>query len=81
MRNRRPWLLGGLAVALAALGFALQPQPSFDERFEELLPQPHEQAFLKTAWHHDLLEARAEAERTGKPLFMWLMDGNPLGLL
>ena len=30
-------------------------------------------------WKVDLLEARATASREGKPLFLWSMNGHPLG--
>ena len=30
-------------------------------------------------WTVDLLAARARANREGKPLFMWSMNGHPLG--
>ena len=30
-------------------------------------------------WKVDLLEARALAARDGKPLFLWSMNGHPLG--
>jgi len=30
-------------------------------------------------WKVDLLEARSLARREGKPLFLWSMNGHPLG--
>jgi hypothetical protein len=30
-------------------------------------------------WRTDLWEARREAAAKGKPLFLWEMDGHPLG--
>jgi hypothetical protein len=30
-------------------------------------------------WKVSLLEAQASAARTKRPLFIWAMDGNPLG--
>ena len=31
------------------------------------------------AWRTDLAAARDEAERSGRPLFLWTMNGHPLG--
>jgi hypothetical protein len=30
-------------------------------------------------WETDLIEAQHKAVETGKPLFVWAMDGHPLG--
>jgi hypothetical protein len=30
-------------------------------------------------WRTDFAAARAEANPAGKPLFLWMMDGHPLG--
>ena len=34
---------------------------------------------MQIPWRTNLMQARAESQRTGKPLFLWVMDGNPLG--
>lgn len=34
---------------------------------------------MQIPWRTNVLQARAEAQRAGKPLFLWVMDGNPLG--
>ena len=46
---------------------------------KEILPSEDESAWQKIAWKTDLLEARREAARTGKPIYLWEMDGHPLG--
>ena len=33
----------------------------------------------KIQWRHDLWDARIEAAKTGKPIFIWAMNGDPLG--
>ena len=30
-------------------------------------------------WRHDLWDARIESAKTGKPIFIWAMNGDPLG--
>ena len=33
----------------------------------------------KIKWRHDLWDARIESAKTGKPIFIWAMNGDPLG--
>ena len=65
-----------LFLALVALQSA---EGSLDEKISPLLPKPDEERWLQVPWRSDFAAARAEANRDGKPLFLWLMDGNPLG--
>ncbi len=57
--------------------------PAIDaSRFDELqrLLRPDSDAPWRTiAWRIDLLAAQREAAATDKPLFVWAMDGHPLG--
>ena len=48
-------------------------------RVASVLPHPEEERWLQIPWRTDVAQARAESQRTGKPLFFWIMDGNPLG--
>ncbi|HEX5054686.1 MAG TPA: hypothetical protein VFZ65_23120 [Planctomycetota bacterium] len=62
---------------------AADPQPRLDEqRFAELqrrlLPDP-EAPWRSIPWRIDLLAAQHEAAAQQKPLFVWAMDGHPLG--
>ena len=76
MTNTKVWtLVSGLVLAAGAV-FA---QGTLKERVERLLPSAEEDRFLEIAWRTDLLKARAEANEVGKPMFMWMMNGNPLG--
>lgn len=49
----------------------------FDETHRSLLPAP--ETWQTIPWKVDLLEARDLAIREGKPLFLWSMNGHPLG--
>lgn len=60
----------------AALLEETQPH---DQCVAQLLPSATEDRWLEIDWRSDLLRARREANAEGKPMFMWLMDGNPLG--
>ncbi|MDQ3813444.1 MAG: thioredoxin family protein, partial [Armatimonadota bacterium] len=75
-----------LSAGLAGCAFA-QPSatpggstsnPTLEQKVASVLPTKAEDRWLDIPWHADLMEARAEAERQGKPLFLWIMDGNPL---
>jgi hypothetical protein len=65
-----------LTLLLAASGTL-----TFDE-FEifhaELQPSPDE-AWRTIPWQTSLIGAQAVAAREQKPLFIWAMDGHPLG--
>ncbi len=52
---------------------------TLDARVAAMLPTADEQRFLAIPWHTDLLRARREANAQGKPLFLWIMNGSPLG--
>jgi hypothetical protein len=59
-------LLGGLALS------------EFETLQQRLQPSGGE-AWRTIPWKTSLIEAQAEAARRGKPLFIWAMDGHPLG--
>ena len=50
----------------------------FEKLHQEVRP-PSDQLWRTIPWSVSLLEARERAEREGKPVFMWSMDGHPLG--
>ncbi|MGH2350379.1 MAG: hypothetical protein ACRDJN_02040 [Chloroflexota bacterium] len=53
------------------------------ERFAATLaylkPKPEEERWTTIPWQTDLWEARRLAAERDKPIFMWAMNGNPLG--
>lgn len=62
-------------VLLAADGLS---EKEFNRLHAEL--QPAADAPWRTIpWKISLLEAQAVAAREGKPIFIWAMDGHPLG--
>lgn len=62
-----------LAAAIAYSGDPL------DDKIQTVLPTPAEQKWLTIPWRTDLMEARIEAQRAGKPMFLWVMNGHPMG--
>jgi hypothetical protein len=60
-----------------------QAQPidssSFRSIFESLVPNSDEMKWASIPWQTDLWEARKLAAQAEKPIFAWMMNGNPLG--
>ena len=46
---------------------------------QEILPTPEESAWAEIPWRINLWNARREANESGKPIYLWEMDGHPLG--
>ena len=40
---------------------------------------PPAEKWTEIPWGTDITAARSKAAREGKPLFLWIMDGHPLG--
>jgi hypothetical protein len=68
---------------LAALLLLLRADDGLSlEEFEKLhrdLQPVRDEAWRTVPWKISLLEARDLAIRERKPIFIWSMDGNPLG--
>ena len=45
----------------------------------EILPSKDERKWLEIDWRIDLWEARKASAKSGKPIYLWEMDGHPLG--
>ena len=52
---------------------------TFKETMAFLRPKAEDMKWASIPWQTDLWEARRLAAETGKPIFMWAMNGNPLG--
>ena len=63
-----------LAIALAHGQFA-----DLDAKVASILPQPHEERWIEIPWRTNLMKARVESQQSGKPLFLWIMNGHPFG--
>lgn len=64
-------------VGLGSLSAQLAPKDM--TVVKEILPKEEEKAWEKIDWRVDLWEARKEAAEKGKPIYLWEMDGHPLG--
>lgn len=54
-------------------------QDNFREVSHFIRPKPDEVRWLDIPWQTDLRDASRLAMETGKPVFLWAMNGNPLG--
>ncbi len=59
--------------------FAPIDPAAFRETIAYLTPKSEEMKWASIPWQTDLWEAKRLAQETGKPIFMWAMNGNPLG--
>ena len=54
-------------------------EATFRATLELMTPKPEEMTWSSIPWQTDLWEARKLAAEQEKPVFMWAMNGNPLG--
>ena len=52
---------------------------SLEQRFERVLPNESEEAWREVGWRTNLMEARAIAQEQKRPVFLWIIVGNPHG--
>jgi hypothetical protein len=62
-------------ILAALVAVALQ---DFEDLHSKIVPRAEEK-WQTIPWKTDLLEARALAAKEGKPVFLWSMNGHPLG--
>lgn len=68
-----------LIAILSSIGRAEELTESrFRELHQQLKPSPEER-WRTIPWKIDLLAAQRAAAREKKPIFIWAMDGHPLG--
>jgi hypothetical protein len=69
--------LGLISVLCAQAAFGLT-EAEFQKLHRELQPNP-DATWRTIPWKTSVLDAQAAAAREGKPIFIWAMDGHPLG--
>jgi hypothetical protein len=65
--------------AAAALVVQAAPPQSTADLVAVISPAKDEQAWLAIPWETDLTVARRKAAAAARPIFLWEMDGHPLG--
>ena len=51
----------------------------FKTIFNWLTKTSGKEKWRQVRWRHDLWDARIESAKSGKPIFIWAMNGDPLG--
>ena len=73
------WSLAfALSFALATGEVAPLARPEFERLHRDLVPASR-RTWEKVGWRVDLLSAREEARKSKRPIFLWAMNGHPLG--
>lgn len=65
-----------LTVLLLA---AVAAGPSLQDRIAAVRPTAEEEKWLQIPWRLSVAQARQDAQRQGRPLFLWIMNGSPMG--
>jgi hypothetical protein len=52
---------------------------NFRQLASHIRPAPEESRWREIPWQTDIRDACRIAAETGKPIFLWAMNGNPLG--
>jgi hypothetical protein len=68
-----------LALLLNCFAVSVPVQPDLNSLVSSVMPTANEDRWLEIPWRTDLGAALKEAERERKPVYMWVMDGHPLG--
>lgn len=82
MRCRRVSLLMAFALLAAAGGAEADETELFRQKFEQAhrrYAAISDEAWRTVPWKIELLAAQREAAQRQMPIFIWAMDGNPLG--
>ena len=64
------------AMAAAVLFWA---PDGLEGKVASLLPTAAEDKWLSIPWRTDLNQARRDSAQTSKPIFVWIMNGHPMG--
>lgn len=56
-----------------------QARSHLDQKIDSVLPKPEEERWLRINWQSNIMKARLESQHAGKPMLIWVMDGNVLG--
>lgn len=52
---------------------------SLDARIAAVLPRKEEERWLTIPWRTNVMAARLDAQNLNRPMFLWIMNGHPMG--
>ncbi len=52
---------------------------NLDAKIAAIVPTSDEDRWLTIPWRTNLMKARLEAQNLNRPMFLWIMNGNPMG--
>lgn len=64
---------------MVSLLLSLIVKPDLDAEIRAVLPTTEEEKWLSIPWRTNLWDARKQAQAQNKPIFMWMMNGHPMG--
>lgn len=74
-----PQSAGTAPVPLSLGGIPLLSTTELQARINRVMPNEKEDRYLRIPWRTHIVDALRDAQAQKKPLFVWAMDGNPLG--
>jgi hypothetical protein len=75
----RTFIITLLALAPSAIAVPAVDIVHFDRLHALMQPTAEELKWRKIPWRTSLWQARIDAAAAGKPIYLWEMDGHPLG--
>jgi hypothetical protein len=72
-------VIGHVAQSRAQMPAAPRSNAALEKKIDALLPTQEEERWLQIPWRTDISQALSDARRSGKPVLLWVMNGNPLG--
>ena len=66
-----------LGLVLTMIGLA--PLDALTDKIAAVLPVAEEERWLQIPWNLNLMQARTYASESKRPLFLWIMNGHPMG--
>ncbi|MGB0775305.1 MAG: hypothetical protein ACPG32_04745 [Akkermansiaceae bacterium] len=73
------WFFVTLALGSSVISVCAGWKLEQTRLIKEILPTKAESAWAEIPWRTNLWEARKESAKVGKPIYLWEMDGHPLG--
>ena len=68
-----------LLAAVAVLSALPAAAETLDVKIRSVLPTAAEDRWNSIPWRMNLFQARLDSQAAGKPILIWVMDGNVLG--